>query len=141
MQIKQDTENDAELRTAPPGAKIDVEVQPRYLAGHSQPENGLFFYAYTVTITNTGNVGCQLLSRHWVITDGTGQVEEVRGPGVIGQQPYLHPGVSFTYTSGCPLRTTIGSMYGSYQMVVPDSGEVFDAEIPPFALSRPELLN
>ena len=91
---------------------------------------------YTITITNEGHDTVQLLSRHWIITDGSGHVEEVKGPGVVGQQPVLEPGESFTYTSGCPLGTPFGKMEGTYQMVT-RTGEVFEAAIAPFTLSEP----
>ena len=119
---------------------VRVSVQTQYMVTRSNPGRGLHFYAYTITITNAGNVPCQLLSRHWIITDGAGREEEVRGPGVVGQQPRLAPGESFSYTSGCPLQTTMGSMRGSYQMR--DAlGNEFEATIEPFALSQSELLN
>ena len=95
-----------------------------------------WFFFYTITIENVGDVPVQLISRHWVITDGSGRVEEVRGPGVVGQQPTLAPGEQFTYTSGCPLATPFGRMEGTYQMVTA-SGESFDVVIAPFTLSEP----
>jgi ApaG protein len=106
----------------------------------SAPERQQWFYLYTVRITNEGSETVQLLSRHWIITDGEGEVEEVRGPGVVGEQPILLPGESFDYTSGCPLPTPFGSMRGSYQMVT-EGGEAFDAEIATFELSQPYLVN
>jgi ApaG protein len=106
----------------------------------SAPERQQWFYLYTVRITNGGSETVQLLSRHWIITDGEGEVEEVRGPGVVGEQPILLPGESFDYTSGCPLPTPFGSMRGSYQMVT-EGGESFDAEIATFELSQPYLVN
>ena len=93
-------------------------------------------FAYTVRISNEGSEPAQLLTRHWIITDGTGKVEEVRGPGVVGKQPTLAPGESFTYTSGCPLETPFGVMQGTYQMVT-SGGDHFDARIAPFTLSEP----
>ena len=119
---------------------VEVSVVPQYLAARSKPAQGLYFYAYTVTITNRGDRACQLLGRHWIITDATGQEEEVRGPGVVGEQPVLDPGESFTYTSGCPLHTSMGAMKGSYQMVNAE-GEVFEAEIPAFALVQASQVN
>lgn len=95
---------------------------------------------YKVRITNIGTEGVQLVSRHWIITDANGHVEEVRGPGVVGYQPTLEPGESFEYTSGCPLKTPFGSMHGTYQMVT-RGGDHFDAEIAPFALSEPHSIN
>jgi ApaG protein len=96
---------------------------------------------YTVRISNEGAATVQLISRHWVITDETGKVEEVRGPGVVGEQPVLQPGQSFEYTSGCPLTTPFGTMHGEYQMVDISSGEQFDAQIAPFTLSEPHVLH
>jgi ApaG protein len=119
---------------------IRVEVQSVYLPERSDPDHGEWFYAYRVRIANEGDVSARLVSRHWVIIDGRGRVEEVRGPGVVGEQPTLQPGQSFEYTSGCPLRTPHGSMHGSYQMVTA-SGERFDAEIAPFALGEPQTVH
>ncbi len=115
---------------------IRVLVQSEYAADRSRPVQNEWFFLYTVTITNEGAEPVQLVTRHWVITDGTGHVEEVRGPGVVGQQPTLQPGESFTYTSGCPLTTPFGVMEGTYQMVAA-SGEQFDAKVAPFTLSEP----
>lgn len=114
---------------------IRVQVEARYSAEHSQPGDQWFFL-YTVTVANHGDETVQLVSRHWTITDGTGNVEEVRGPGVVGEQPLLQPGTAFEYTSGCPLPTPFGSMTGTYQMLT-DAGRRFDAEIAPFALREP----
>jgi ApaG protein len=99
-----------------------------------------YFFAYRIRIANTGEETVQLVSRHWVITDGEGRVEHVRGPGVVGEQPVLEPGESFEYTSFCPLPTPIGSMHGTYQMVTA-GGAAFDAEISPFSLAVPTALN
>jgi len=110
-----------------------VEVQPQYLPEQSSPAQGLYSFAYTITVSNTGEVPAQLISRHWLITNELGQVEEVKGLGVIGQQPLLKPGESFEYTSGCRLRTPSGTMQGSYFCVAED-GERFEVEIPPFVL-------
>jgi ApaG protein len=115
---------------------IRVEVESEFLPQRSAPAEGAWFFAYTVRISNEGSRTAQLVSRHWVITDGRGRVEEVRGPGVVGEQPVLAPGESFEYTSGCPLRTAHGIMHGSYQMVRED-GTRFDAQIAPFALEAP----
>lgn len=112
---------------------IRVHVEPRLDPERSNPELGQWFFLYTVTIQNRSRDVVQLLSRHWVITDGSGQVEEVRGPGVVGEQPVLAPGASFEYTSGCPLATDVGKMEGSYQMRT-EEGELFDALIAPFTL-------
>ena len=120
--------------------KVEISVRSEFVARQSDPARGVYLYAYTVTIRNTGDIGCQLLSRHWEITDGTGRVREVRGEGVVGQQPSLAPGDEFTYTSACPLPTSVGSMRGRYQLVSA-TGEHFDAEIPQFSLARPEFLN
>lgn len=112
---------------------IRVRVQAQYDPRRSSPRENHWFFLYTVSITNEGRDTVQLVSRHWVITDGMGEVEEVRGPGVIGKQPVLAPGTSFEYTSGCPLTTPFGSMHGTYQMIT-QSNERFDVEIAPFTL-------
>ena len=119
-------------------AKYDVrvEVQPEYLPDQSAPEQDLYTFAYTITITNTGEVPAQLISRHWLITDAGGTTEEVKGLGVVGHQPLLKPGESFQYTSGCRLRTASGMMRGSYFFVAED-GERFDVAIQPFDLVEP----
>lgn len=115
---------------------VRVSVQSEYAPERSRPEDQQWFFLYTITITNTGEDTVQLLSRHWVITDAEGHIEEVRGPGVVGQQPVLDPGESFTYTSGCPLGTAFGTMEGTYQMTT-RAGERFDARVAPFTLSEP----
>lgn len=119
---------------------IRVKVQARYVSQRSRPEDGLWFFAYHVELENTGEDTVQLLSRHWIITDGEARVEEVRGPGVVGEQPVLGPGDVFHYTSACPLPTAFGTMHGSYQMVASD-GERFDATIAPFSLCTPHSLH
>ena len=119
---------------------IRVSVQATYVEQRSDPEGGMWFFAYRVELENLGSDTVQLLSRHWVITDGEGRVEEVRGPGVVGEQPVLEPGDRFHYTSACPLPTPFGTMHGSYQMIT-EAGERFDAEIAVFSLSRPYALN
>lgn len=128
---------------SPPGSSseavtnnVRVEVESHYAPDQSQPFQSHWFFHYTVRISNEGDETVQLLSRHWIITDGTGRVEEVRGPGVVGEQPVLAPGESFEYTSGCPLKTSTGSMRGTYQMVTED-GTHFDVEIARFALAEP----
>lgn len=120
--------------------RIDIQVVTHYLPDRSQPESQRYAFAYTVTLRNTGAVGAQLLGRHWIITDGDGQVQEVRGEGVVGQQPHLEPGESHTYTSGTVLTTEVGSMHGSYQMLAND-GTRFEAPIPPFRLAVPGALH
>ena len=115
---------------------VRVEVESQYAPERSQPFQNQWFFHYTVRITNEGEETVQLLSRHWIITDSTGHTEEVRGPGVVGEQPVLSPGESFQYTSGCPLQTSSGVMHGTYQMVTED-GSHFDVEIAPFALHEP----
>jgi ApaG protein len=113
---------------------IHVEVESRFSAEHSTP--GQWFFLYTVRIANLGTETVQLLSRHWIIRNANGEVEEVRGPGVVGDQPVLAPGEAYEYTSGCPLSTPFGSMRGSYQMVT-EAGFAFDAEIAEFVLREP----
>jgi len=117
---------------------IRVLVESRYSAEHSSP--GQWFFLYTVRISNGGDETVQLISRHWVIRDGNGVVDEVRGPGVVGDQPVLEPGEAYEYTSGCPLPTSFGSMLGSYQMVTAD-GAQFDAEIAEFVLREPGTIH
>ena len=119
---------------------ISVAVQSAYLADQSDPTRNQYVFAYTITITNTGAVAAQLISRHWIITDGDHHVQEVKGLGVVGQQPLLKPGESFEYTSGSHLPTPVGTMRGTYQMVAED-GRTFDASIPPFTLSVPRVLH
>jgi ApaG protein len=119
---------------------IRVQARARYAAERSQPAAKLYYFVYTITITNVGSDIAQLLSRHWVITDGKEHVEEVRGPGVVGETPVLGPGQSFSYTSQCVLRTEFGTMRGSYQLVRPD-GSTFDANIAPFVLALPTAIN
>ena len=113
-----------------------VSVSSLYLPHQSTPDEGRFAFAYTVVIRNEGEKQAQLRTRHWVITDGRGKIEEVRGEGVIGEQPVLRPGQEFHYTSGCVLATPRGTMHGSYQMHRED-GTKFDAEISPFVLAKP----
>jgi ApaG protein len=115
---------------------IRVTVEPRYLAERSDPSQLRFFWAYTVEIANSGAAPVQILARHWVITDANGRREDVRGIGVVGEQPVITPGASFTYTSGCPLPTPSGVMVGSYQ-AISDGGEVFTVAIPAFSLDVP----
>ena len=120
------------------GIRIHVEVV--YDPSRSAPPAGQWFFLYTVTISNESDAVVQLVSRHWIITDGYGEVEEVKGPGVVGEQPVLEPGQAFQYTSGCPLPTEFGTMHGTYHMATPD-GDSFDAEIAPFTLSRPHAVH
>lgn len=119
---------------------IRVEVESFYDAERSAPQENYFFFAYQVRISNVGRRTTQLVSREWVITDANGEVQKVRGPGVVGEQPVLEPGEMFEYTSFCPLPTPVGSMQGTYQMIAED-GESFDAEIAPFSLAVPHALN
>jgi len=120
------------------GIRISVETQ--YDPTRSSPQQSQWFFLYTIRITNEGPVTAQLMTRHWIITDATGHVEEVKGPGVVGEQPVLAQGQSFEYTSGCPLTTPFGSMRGSYQMTTVD-GEQFDAEIAEFILREPHAMH
>ena len=119
---------------------IRVSVKSEYLADQSVPASKRYVFAYTVRIENEGSEPAQLRTRHWIITDGSGKVEEVRGPGVVGQTPYLRPGERFEYTSGCVLQTPRGDMRGTYQMHRPD-GREFDAMIARFVLAQPHSLN
>jgi ApaG protein len=112
---------------------VRVEVMSQYSPENSRPQESEWVFQYTVRITNTGAQAVQLMSRHWIITDALDHIEEVRGPGVVGEQPVLAPGESFKYSSWCPLRTSSGMMHGTYQMTAAD-GERFEIEIAPFAL-------
>jgi ApaG protein len=116
---------------------IEVTVLPRFLPDRSSPENGYFFWAYTITLTNLGRETVQLKTRHWRITDALGRLQEVRGAGVVGEEPVLKPGENFEYTSGVPLPTPSGFMAGSYGMVT-TGGEGFDIDIPAFSLDTPQ---
>ena len=113
---------------------VSVHVDCRFSSERSDAARREYFFVYTVRIQNLGDEPVQLVSRHWIITNAHGRIEEVRGPGVVGEQPRLAPGESFEYTSGCPLDTPFGSMRGSYELVAPERGERFDVEIAPFAL-------
>ena len=115
---------------------ITVRVQPQFLAEQSDPVSDQYVWLYTINIENGGTEAVQLLNRHWIITNAVGHVEEVQGPGVVGEQPVLQPGDSFQYTSGCPLRTPSGLMVGTYEMVGPGD-ECFDIDIPAFSLDSP----
>lgn len=120
--------------------EFSVSAVPQYLAEQSAPDEDQYVFAYTITIRNTGAVGGKLISRHWIITNADGEVQEVRGEGVVGEQPFLQPGQSFQYTSGCPLSTPVGTMKGSYQCVAAD-GTPFEVPIPEFVLSMPRALH
>jgi ApaG protein len=120
--------------------EIAVSTATQYLADQSDESAGRFVFAYTISIRNTGSVAAQLISRHWIITDSQGLVQEVRGLGVVGAQPLLQPGESFEYTSGASIATAVGTMRGSYQMVAED-GTRFEAAIPEFTLSVPRVLH
>lgn len=119
---------------------IRVTVRSFFVSERSAPERGQWFFAYQIKIANEGDKTAQLISRHWIITDGDGDAEEVKGPGVVGEQPVLAPGSCFEYTSACPLPTPVGSMRGTYQMVTED-GETFDVEIAPFTLGQATALH
>ena len=116
---------------------ISITAEPRYMPEQSDPGSSRYFWAYKIEIVNDGKETVTLLSRHWIITDGDGKTQEVRGEGVVGEQPTLAPGMSFTYTSGCPLTTTQGIMKGSY-IFKSEAGELFPVEIPAFSLDIPE---
>jgi ApaG protein len=119
---------------------IRIQVQSRYLSEQSNPRDSQYLFAYHIRISNEGAHRAQLVSRRWVINDADGHVEHVQGPGVVGEQPVLDPGDVFEYTSFCPLRTAVGTMQGTYQMVTPE-GDEFDAVIAPFTLATPNSLN
>ncbi len=119
---------------------IRVDVVTRYLPEQSDPESDRYVFSYAITITNVGSIAAQLISRHWLITDASGRVQEVRGLGVVGSQPLFQPGERFEYASGSALETPVGTMKGTYQMVAED-GTQFDATIPEFVLSMPRVLH
>lgn len=127
-------------QSADPLHKIRVDVSANYVGEQSKPDEGHYAFSYTITIRNEGQVPARLLTRHWVITDANGKVKEVRGEGVVGEQPYLLPGQGFRYSSGAVLETPVGAMQGSYQMLA-DDGAHFDAPIAPFTLAMPGLLH
>ncbi len=120
--------------------EIGVSAETQYLPEQSDVSSGRYVFSYTITIRNTGTVAAQLISRHWIITDAEGQVQEVRGLGVVGHQPFLKPGENFEYTSGCALATPVGTMRGSYQMTAED-GTQFEAPIAEFTLAMPRVLH
>jgi ApaG protein len=120
--------------------EITVKARSTYVPEQSDEDGGRFVFAYTITITNTGTVAARLISRHWIITDSDAKVQEVRGMGVVGEQPMLQPDESFEYTSGTAIATAVGTMRGTYQMVA-DDGTAFDAPIPEFTLSIPRVLH
>jgi ApaG protein len=119
---------------------IAIDVATRYLDDQSEPDQDRYVFAYTIHIRNTGSVPARLLGRHWFITDANGNVQEVTGEGVVGEQPWLRPGEDFSYTSGAVLETHLGTMHGSYEMLA-DDGTRFDAPIPRFTLSVPRTLH
>ena len=120
--------------------QIQVEVETNYVRDQSIPEDNRYVFAYTITITNRGSIPAQLISRHWIITDANNKVQEVRGDGVVGEQPHLAPGDTFRYTSAAMIETPVGCMQGEYQMIA-DDGVQFDAKIPVFNLSTPHTLH
>ena len=120
--------------------EISVEVQSHFMPDQSEPAQQQYFFAYTVRITNTGQQPAQVISRHWIIVDGNNERQDVQGLGVVGQQPLLAPGETFEYTSGCPLKTPVGSMHGTY-LCVGDDGKPFEAKIPEFVLAMPRTLH
>jgi len=126
--------------TEPNLPDIRIDIETTYVESESLPDEDRYVFAYTITIRNEGVVPAKLLSRHWVITDANGKVQEVRGEGVVGEQPHLKPGEGFQYTSGTMLETPMGTMSGSYQMVA-DDGSKFDAQIPEFLLTTPRTLH
>jgi len=120
--------------------EIKIDVATNYIVDQSEPEVGRYVFAYTITIENLGDLPARLLSRHWVITDANGKVQEVKGDGVVGEQPHLNPGETFRYSSGAVLETPVGAMQGSYRMKA-DNGTHFEAPIPPFTLAVPGVLH
>ena len=120
--------------------EMDVKVRTEYLSDQSDEAQNRYVFAYTITITNTGNIAAQLISRHWIISDASNQVQEVRGLGVVGEQPLLKPGEQFEYTSGTVIATPVGTMHGTYQIAAED-GTKFEAPIPEFTLSMPRVLH
>lgn len=120
--------------------KISIDVTVQYIEAQSAPDDERYVFSYTINILNKGTETAQLISRHWIITDADGKTQEVKGPGVVGEHPYLKPGEDFTYTSGTIIQTPVGSMQGSYQMKAGD-GQMFDAEIQPFTLAKPGFLH
>jgi len=124
----------------PANPRIRVEVETSYIEEQSDPRDKRFVFSYTITIRNEGAVPARLMTRHWIITDANGNVKEMRGDGVVGEQPYLKPGQGFRYSSGAVIETPVGTMQGSYQMVA-DDGEHFDAPIAPFRLAIPGVLH
>lgn len=123
-----------------PDYTLEIHIATRFLDEESEPERDRYVFAYTIRIRNLGRRAAQLVSRHWIITDGNGKVDEVHGEGVVGEQPTIEPGDAFEYTSGAVLETAVGSMQGHYDMVG-DDGTQFDAPIPPFTLSMPRTLH
>ena len=119
---------------------IQIDVQTQYIEDQSNPEQDYYVFAYTITIMNKGDQAAKLLNRHWIITDSNQKIQEVRGEGVVGEQPHLQPGEQFVYTSGTMLETSVGTMRGSYEMQT-DDGDTFDASIDEFVLSTPRVLH
>jgi ApaG protein len=134
-----DTTPSKSLVETDPAYKIRVDVETSYLEEQSDPRERKFVFSYTITLRNEGSVPAKLLTRHWIITDANGKVQEVRGDGVVGEQPHLKPGQGFRYSSGAMIETPVGAMQGSYQMVA-DDGSRFDAPIAPFRLAMPGIV-
>ncbi len=122
------------------GPEIKIDIETSYIEAESEPSEDRYVFAYTITIRNEGTAAARLLKRHWIITDANGRIQEVKGDGVVGEQPHLKPGEGFQYTSGTMLETSVGTMGGSYQMV-DDDGTNFDAPIPEFLLTTPRVLH
>jgi len=131
---------DLPLMSEQPHNDIRVAVETTYMAAQSDPDQRRFVFSYTITIRNQGGLPAKLLTRHWLITDSNGKVQEVRGEGVVGEQPQIRPGEGYRYSSGAVLETPVGAMQGAYQMIN-DQGETFDAPIPPFRLAVPGMLH
>jgi len=127
-------------RSETPAPRIRVDVQTSYIEEQSSPRDKRFAFAYTITIHNEGPIPARLLTRHWIITDANGKVKEVRGEGVVGEQPYIKPGQEYRYSSGAVIETPVGTMQGSYRLMT-DDGQQFDAPIAPFRLAIPGVLH
>lgn len=139
MTDSSDTTDDI-VKTFPECPAIDIHIKTTYIREQSRPNDQKFVFAYTITLKNTGKTSAQLISRHWIIRDASNQMQEVKGDGVVGEQPVLKPGMDYTYTSGAILKTQTGTMEGSYQMKN-ENGDIYNAPIPVFALAPPHAIH